>query len=156
MNNYNEELNRVIEFIKIADAKIGYISTTYFILVGLWVAKFDTIKSHADTLYILYYSFSFFIAALLFIAILQCIEPFLKIKNLIKHSAIYFGDIAEVDINSFKQKRKNLTAQETEDLYLEQIFTTSIIASSKMKGVKKSIRLLLSFSLLTLILYFII
>ncbi len=153
MNKYNDELNRTVEFIKLADAKIGYVLTVYFVIFGLWVGKFDYIKSHHNALNLIFYFISLYVATTQAYYILKSLSPSLFIKNIVKNSVIYYGDISKLDINTYKKMRMDLDEANLDQLYLDQIFINSIIVSNKMKSVKTSILLMLLLLLLTFSLY---
>lgn len=146
-------LTRIHDWIKSADQKAG----TFFALEGLFI----TLVLPSSILWVKNilqegHSFSFFagvgaIVVLLFsfLKVLVVITPRLNRKGVAK-SLLYFGDISKRKLPDFKEKVKLLTPEKYREQLVEQIHTSSLIATSKHEHIRDSI---LSF-LLTLVLSF--
>lgn len=155
MENYQQELNRNIEFIKLADTKAAWIGTVLFAMVGLWVAKSSRIFEGENNLLYSYVPVAAGLAAAYCsYQLVRVYLPKLKAKNKTKSSVIYYGDISTMDLKKYKKTRLKLSGKALLDAYLDQIYVTSSIADKKMKHVRLALLGFGVFALLTAVFFY--
>ena len=144
-------LNRVHEWIRAADNKVSILLALEGIVITLLLS--DSLASYAKSFQYNCWNIVFIIASLVLLFIsaykaVLAIIPRLSRKRK-KLSLFYFGDVAEMDLKEYKKAIKELDESEYVEQVIEQIHTSSIIATSKHQHFRNSIiALSLSFLLL--------
>jgi hypothetical protein len=147
-----EELKRISEWIKFADQKVAFLAVYYSALFGFIVANGDAAIQKLlylnscvlliDLFVILLGIVSFSFGVTL---IISAIFPRLN-NRLTNKSLFYYGSVSNMRFVDFKKKMTELSEDETKEQIIEQIYTNSVIADQKMKGVKRGTICLLLFA----------
>ncbi len=138
------ELIRISDLIKFADQKVAFLSLYFSALFSFcinhknqWVNSLKIFE--IDKLvfnYILLLSLSILlIFGFIFLAL--AIFP-RTTNNLVKNSLFYYGSVSRIKLSDFQKAFKKTNDESCRQQMLEQIFTNSCIASSKMECIKLS------------------
>lgn len=153
-NDYENNLDRIHEWIKSADQKVsifiafqGVILTLLFSDIFLWVKRVIQNLSFIEVLTItsgvVLIGFSIFKS-------ISAIIPRLK-NHKGRKSITYFNDIAGMDLKEYKKRLKETNDGEYEDELINQIHISAIISKKKHGEFRESIiTFILGFSLLLL------
>lgn len=143
IDELEKTLNRIHEWIRAADQKIsiflafeGIIITLITLPVSSWV-KGKYLLFDSIILSLLYFSFSLLTYG--FIKILFALSPVLRQKQ--GDSFTYFGDIAKVKFESYKNRINKTTQKDYKNELLEQIHIVSKIANRKHLNFRDSLLL---------------
>jgi pycsar effector protein len=154
--NYRN-LDRVIGWVATADAKATTILAVNGVLLGLVASRLsDVIVVHVvNTAYVPYARGGYFLAACLFVVSLyRAVIVFYPQVHPPAPSVFFFESIAEMKIQDFQARIKELTPARIEDELILQTHTVATIAKEKLKNVRGAILDLLS-GLLFLIAHYI-
>lgn len=153
------ELSRISEWIKFSDQKSAFLFVYYSAVFGSIVfIKYDiysnllNYKNWQLYLYITLISLTAFLFLGGIFFLLSCIFPRLK-NNLTNKSLFYFGNIADMKFVDYIKQIEELSEDETKKQLVEQIYTNSMIANTKMKNIRIS-TIFLMFLILSSILLF--
>ena len=150
------ELNRVSEWIRFSDRKSAFLSVYYTWLFWFLLSQkqliFENIPKNGDC-YILIIILIWISFILGFILLFASIFP--SLKNWKKdNSLFYFKHISKMDITKYTKEIWWLSEKDARKQIIEQIYTNSNIANSKMENVQRSTKVLFILIILISILLF--
>lgn len=147
-------LNRVHEWIRAADTKVGILLALEGIVITLLLS--DAFTNSAKSLHFNCWTTIFIIASivLLFVsaykAILAIIPRLKRGKK--KGSLLYFGNVADMELKAYEKAMKEMNESEYIEELLEQTHISSKIAASKHRHFRDSIiAVSLSFVLMAIV-----
>lgn len=142
LQSLQEELKRVSEWIKFADQKVAFLAVYYSALFGFIISN-KNIALQKMLLLNGYASSIALFVALLWVISFSCGVAFViftvfpRLKNVFtKESLFYYGTVSNMELVDFKKRIAELPEEEAKTQIIEQIYTNSVIANQKMKGVK--------------------
>ncbi len=131
-----KELDRINDWIKFADKKVGFLIVIYSVIIGLLKIKYSIFNFDGAVKYVL---LSLFLLSLILGVYFLLKTLFPKIKNkLTDNNILFFGNISCMKYKDFIDKYNNITEEEMRQNIFEQIYTNSVIANEKFKNIKKS------------------
>jgi len=141
MEELEKNLDRNIGFINQADVKTAFSSTVLFAATGYAIEVVKLPQDPGTVLRLfLYVLWLLILCTFTFAAyqIYQGISPKTQSK-IVDRTLIYFGDISQLTSKKFSESRMKLTPDELKNQLIDQIYITSIIASSKMDYARRAL-----------------
>lgn len=146
---FHEELKRVSEWIKFADQKIAFLAVYYSALFGFVAVNKDLVIQRLlsldgrvlnAVLFVIFLGIISFSIGIVFI--ISTVFPRLK-NGLTNESLFYYGTVSSMKFVDFKKKMSGLPIKGAKEQIIEQVYTNSVVADQKMKGVKNGVICLL-------------
>lgn len=137
------QLNRVDEWVRGADVKIGVLLTFDGVVLAT-VAKHSLsaiFSINSPEMVIVGYLFVLVLLTWSIVKALWGILPRLKHKQNIQ-SLLYYYDVAQMDLTSYRHDMNHMTAAKYRDALLSQIHAVSAVAARKMVCFKDAVILL--------------
>lgn len=137
-----DNLNRIHEWIKNADQKISILLAFIGVFLTLTIPQIGDwyIENSSNLTYLTNFSFiiAFGLTVFSLIKLVTTLSPALDKKKYPK-SLLYFGDIAKLEVEDFRENISTYTKDKFRNDLIDQIYICSVIAKNKHNGFGKAL-----------------